>query len=128
MEERHLSLSEAADALDISMRTAYRWVKSGKLRAYKPGRDYWIPESAVREIVETSIVRPKVPAPSPELPLTGFEDERRVVRGSAHLRGTGKLEAAGERIMQVVKRHAAGELSYEEAEAKVGEILAEVAA
>ena len=33
MEERHLSLSEAADALNISERTAYRWIKSGKLRA-----------------------------------------------------------------------------------------------
>src|SRR5215217_9023478 len=64
VEERRLSLSQAADALDISERTAYRWVKSGKLRAYKPGRDYWIPESAVKEVVEESEVRPKAPAPS----------------------------------------------------------------
>ena len=64
MEERHLSLSEAAEALDISERTAYRWVKSGKLKAYKPGRDYWIPESALTELVEGSEVRPKAPASS----------------------------------------------------------------
>lgn len=59
MEERHLSLSEAADALNISERTAYRWIKSGKLRAYKPGRDYWIPESAIQQVIEESVVLPK---------------------------------------------------------------------
>src|SRR5215207_235581 len=68
VEERRLSLSQAADALDISERTAYRWVKSGKLRAYKPGRDYWIPESAVTEIIEKSLVRPKAPGRSPSEP------------------------------------------------------------
>jgi excisionase family DNA binding protein len=79
MEERHLSLSEAADALNISERTAYRWIKSGKLRAYKPGRDYWIPESAIKEVVEESVVRPKDRAAPPLEPslLNGLEEERR---------------------------------------------------
>lgn len=63
MEERYLSLSEAADALDISERTAYRWIKLGKLRAYKPGRDYRIPESGIRELIERSEAYPKVQAP-----------------------------------------------------------------
>jgi excisionase family DNA binding protein len=72
VEERHLSLSEAATALDISERTAYRWIKSGKLRAYKPGRDYWIPESAVKEVVEESKVRPKAESRSSLEP--SFED------------------------------------------------------
>jgi excisionase family DNA binding protein len=77
LEERHLSLSEAAAALDISERTAYRWVKSGKLRAYKPGRDYWIPESAIREVVEESEVRPKAPASSQPSFNGLLEEERR---------------------------------------------------
>ena len=82
MEERHLSLSEAAAALDISERTAYRWIKSGKLRAYKPGRDYWIPESAVKEVVAQSEVRPKAESSSslePKL-FNGTEDELRELR------------------------------------------------
>jgi len=92
VEERHLSLSEAADALDISERTAYRWIKSGKLRAYKPGRDYWIPESAVKEVVEESKVRPKAPSRSPFEPslFNGLEEERRTFAGgwiSAALEG-----------------------------------------
>jgi len=70
MEERYLSLAEATEALGISERTAYRWIKSGKLRAYKPGRDYRIPESAIKEAVEESEVRPKAPgrsSPQPSL-------------------------------------------------------------
>src|SRR5215203_3426466 len=78
MEERHLSLSEAAEALNISERTAYRWIKSAKLRAYKPGRDYWIPESAIKEVVKESEVRPKVESRSSVEPslFNGLEGER----------------------------------------------------
>ncbi len=78
MEERHLSLSEAADTLNISERTAYRWIKSGKLRAYKPGRDYWIPESAIKEVVKESVVRPKGAAPPEQQSFNHLlEEERR---------------------------------------------------
>jgi excisionase family DNA binding protein len=64
--------------MGISERTARRWIKSGKLRAYKPGRDYWIPETALTELVEESKVSPKGGAPSPEPSLfNGLEDERR---------------------------------------------------
>ena len=45
--------------MGVSERTVRRWIKSGKLRAYKPGRDYRIPESAVREFVEDSEISPK---------------------------------------------------------------------
>jgi excisionase family DNA binding protein len=80
MEERHLSLSEAADALSISERTAYRWIKSGKLRAYKPGRDYWIPDSALTELVEESEVRPKRKSRTPsELTFNGLLTEERLL-------------------------------------------------
>lgn len=58
--ERRLSLSEAAEALGISEITARRWIKSGKLRALHPGRNYQIPESAIEELLNTS---PKAPEP-----------------------------------------------------------------
>jgi excisionase family DNA binding protein len=79
MQERYLSLSESADALDISERTAYRWIKSGKLRAYKPGRDYRIPESAIKEAIEVSEISPKAQRRSSLEPslFNGVEDERR---------------------------------------------------
>jgi excisionase family DNA binding protein len=78
MEKRYLSLSEAADALDISERTAYRWIKSGKLHAFKPGRDYRIPETAIEEAIEKGEVRPKEPASSQRSFNGLLEEERRV--------------------------------------------------
>jgi excisionase family DNA binding protein len=52
--EERLSLRDAADALGISEVTARRWVKSGKLKAYQPGRKYLIPASAIEELLEAS--------------------------------------------------------------------------
>jgi excisionase family DNA binding protein len=63
MEERRYSLKEAQDELRVSERTIHRWIKSGKLKSYKPGRDHQIPESAIRKVLEESEVRPKVQAP-----------------------------------------------------------------
>jgi excisionase family DNA binding protein len=75
--EEHLSLAEAAERMGISERTARRWIKSGKLRAYKPGRDYWIPESALTELVEESKVHPKASASS-QPSFNGLLEERRI--------------------------------------------------
>jgi excisionase family DNA binding protein len=80
MEDRQLSLSEVAGLMGVSERTVRRWIKSGKLRAYKPGRDYRIPESAFREFVEESEISPKAhgrSSPEPSL-FNGLEDERRL--------------------------------------------------
>lgn len=81
MEDRHLSLSEVAGSMGVSERTVRRWIKSGKLKAYKPGRDYRIPESAVRTLVEESEISPKAPrrsSPEPSL-FNGLEDERPLI-------------------------------------------------
>ena len=60
--ERHLTLKEARGELGVSERTIHRWIKSGKLKSYKPGRDHRIPESAIRKVIEESEVYPKVQA------------------------------------------------------------------
>jgi excisionase family DNA binding protein len=95
MEERHLSLSEVAGLMDVSERTVRRWIKSGKLRAYKPGRDYRIPESAVRQFMQESEISPKALAP-PSL-FNGLEDARRAewenaVRNARELREYGQQQ------------------------------------
>jgi excisionase family DNA binding protein len=79
MEDRHFSLSEVAIGLRVSERTVRRWIKAGKLKAYKPGRDFRIPESAVRELVEKGEVSPKARAAQPLEPslFNGLEAERR---------------------------------------------------
>ena len=78
MEERHLSLSDVARHMGRSERTVRRWIKAGKLTAYKPGRDYMIPESAVQEFVKGSEVYPKgLEPPLPFEPETSDVERRR---------------------------------------------------
>jgi excisionase family DNA binding protein len=131
MEERHLSLSEAADALNISERTAYRWIKSGKLRAYKPGRDYWIPESAIKEVVKESEVRPKVERRSSLEPSFNdilAETERPVGKESAatvHMRTTATARPA---VLYILRRVAQGEISPEEGAQEFEAIFEDISA
>ena len=94
MEERHLSLAEAAERLGISERTARRWIKAGKLRAYKPGRDYWIPERALTELIEESKVSPKAEAPPPPTLFNGAREERREELMQEYTRLLEAMEAA----------------------------------
>lgn len=88
MEERHLSLSEVAGTMGVSERTVHRWIKSGKLKSYKPGREHRIPESSLRAFIEESEVRaPKDLEPS--LPFepaaAGGNDQRPDLRMLATL-------------------------------------------
>jgi len=78
MEDRNLSLSSVAGSLGVSERTVRRWIKSGKLKAYKPGRDYRIPESALREFILENEVSPEGESSSLEPSLfNDVEDDRR---------------------------------------------------
>jgi excisionase family DNA binding protein len=127
----YVKIPELARRLDVSEKTARRYVQSGKLPSIFIGGAYRVSEHDLERFLEGARVEPgKAPRRSPYEPT--FNDvltaERRVVTGSAHLRGTGKLEAAGERIMGILKTYAAGEVSYEKAAEEVQEILAEVAA
>ena len=76
MEERHVPLSTVAGRLGVSERTVRRWIKAGKLKATRPGRDYRIPESALRELVEEGEVSPKAPAPPSQRSLFNSEERR----------------------------------------------------
>jgi len=61
--ERYLSLQEVGDELGVSDQTVRRWVKSGELAAYKPGKEYRIRGSALEEFLASREVHPKVEAP-----------------------------------------------------------------
>jgi excisionase family DNA binding protein len=94
MEERHVPLSTVAGRLGVSERTVRRWIKAGKLKATRPGRDYRIPESALRELVEEGEVFPKGRGSSPEPSLfNGLGDERRY-----------KLEEAKRAVHYIIQR------------------------
>lgn len=82
-EQERLSLREAADALGVSEVTARRWVKSGKLKAYQPGRKYLIPRSAIDELLESESGKVQVPSSQEKLFNNGILEEERRARWEA---------------------------------------------
>src|SRR5215207_9320422 len=67
-EEQFLSLEDGASRLQVSDQTVRRWVKAGKLAAYKPGLEYRIKGSDLEEFLKTREVSPKVLRRSPSEP------------------------------------------------------------
>lgn len=65
-EERFLSTEEVAERLQVDEQTVRRWIKSGKLEAFKPGREWRIHAVALEALLETYSSSKKVEAP-PEL-------------------------------------------------------------
>src|SRR5829696_4890771 len=61
-EERLLSLEDVAERLQVSDQSVRRWIKAGKLAAYKPGLEWRIRPSDLEDFLETHS-SPKVQAP-----------------------------------------------------------------
>src|SRR5215208_1150404 len=55
-----------ADELGVDVQTVRRWIQSGKLRAFKPGKEYRVREADLEEFLAAREVRPKGPTPSPD--------------------------------------------------------------
>jgi excisionase family DNA binding protein len=71
-----------AEELGVDVQTVRRWIHSGRLRAFKPGKEYRVRESDLEEFLAAREVRPKVEAP-PEEGQRSFNDlleERRLSR------------------------------------------------
>jgi excisionase family DNA binding protein len=67
--EQRYSIKEVQEILGISERTVHRWIQSGKLKSYKPGRDHQIPVSGIQEMLQRSEVYPKVQSPLPDFDI-----------------------------------------------------------
>jgi excisionase family DNA binding protein len=61
--EQMLTPREAGRRFGVTDRTVKRWIEQGKLRGFRPGKAYQVPESAVEELLERSEIRPKEPTP-----------------------------------------------------------------
>src|SRR5215204_5950159 len=72
-DERLLSLEDVADRLQVSDQSVRRWIKAGKLAAYKPGLEWRISPSDLEDFLQTHS-SPKVQAP---LPSANESPERR---------------------------------------------------
>jgi excisionase family DNA binding protein len=67
-----------ADELGVDVQTVRRWIHSGKLRAFKPGKEYRVREADLEEFLAAREVRPKEGAPASQRSLfNGLEEERR---------------------------------------------------
>ena len=62
MQAEFMSLLDVGDALGVDVQTVRRWIKAGRLKAFKPGKDYRIREADLEEFLRTREVRPKAPA------------------------------------------------------------------
>ena len=59
MQAEFMSLQDVGDALGVDVQTVRRWVKAGRLKAFKPGKGYRIRESDLEEFLRTRAVRPR---------------------------------------------------------------------
>jgi excisionase family DNA binding protein len=78
--EEFLSPEEVGDRLGVSVYTVRRWIKTGQLRAFRPGKEYRVQESDLEEFLRAREVRPKAPRRSPFEPTfnDALADERRL--------------------------------------------------
>jgi excisionase family DNA binding protein len=105
--EEFLSPEEVGGRLGVSVYTVRRWVKTGQLRAFKPGKEYRIQKSDLEEFLRAREVRPKAPRRSPSEPSFNdvLAEERResgVHTAGAHMEGQGSLHAYGRvRVLRI---------------------------
>jgi excisionase family DNA binding protein len=57
--ERYYTVEEICERLQVSDQTVRRWIKRGKLTAYKPGKEFRIRSGDLEEFLEARRVRPE---------------------------------------------------------------------
>jgi excisionase family DNA binding protein len=72
--EELLSPEEVGERLGVSVYTVRRWIKEGKLRAFRPGKEYRVRMGDLEEFFRTREVYPKVQTrPENQQRATGTE-------------------------------------------------------
>jgi excisionase family DNA binding protein len=87
MAEKFYDVPTAAQVLGLKHETMRRWLRSGKVRAVRLGRDWRISERAIDELAHTATNQPKAPRKAADAnrlikevraPLTSDESARRL--------------------------------------------------
>lgn len=55
LKDSYYSIEETAKLLKVAYITVYRWVHSGKLKAYKAGKQYRIKKQDIQKFIERKI-------------------------------------------------------------------------
>jgi excisionase family DNA binding protein len=56
MNDEYYTLQEVADLLKVKYLTIFRWVRSGKLPAYKFGKQYRVSKQILQKFINESMV------------------------------------------------------------------------
>ncbi len=56
-----LTAEAVAEQMGVSVYTVWRWIRAGRLRAFKPGREYRVRRADLEEFMRAREVRPKAP-------------------------------------------------------------------
>jgi excisionase family DNA binding protein len=103
--EELLSLPEAAERLGVSIYTVRRWIKDGKLRAFRPGKEYRVQEADLEEFLAAREVRPKEVTSPSQRSLSNRLEEKRGARWDADVQEARQLRKTGR--PQMLKRRKA---------------------
>lgn len=57
MQDEFYTAQEIADKLKVNIMTIYRYIKAGKLKAYKLGKDFRIEKSAFDDFLNNSKIK-----------------------------------------------------------------------
>jgi excisionase family DNA binding protein len=97
---KFLSPQEVGEQLGVDVQTVRRWIHDGRLRAFKPGKEYRIREADLEEFLAAREVRPKAARRSPFEPslfnAVGQERQEKVRLGDV---------ASDQRLAEVKAEH-----------------------
>jgi excisionase family DNA binding protein len=107
--EELLSPEEASQRLGVSVYTVRRWIKEGKLRAFRPGKEYRIREADLEEFFRAREVVPKAPRQSPFEPTLNdaLADEERLVPTINDFRAAAEFKERCEGVEAFLEKAAA---------------------
>ena len=55
MDEKRMSCREVADECKVKLTTVWSWIRTGKLRAYKLGKTYWVSPEDLDAFIHTRV-------------------------------------------------------------------------
>jgi excisionase family DNA binding protein len=136
--EELLSPEQAGERLGVSVYTVRRWIKEGKLRAFRPGKEYRIREADLEEFLRAREVRPKVTSGSPFEPTLNdalAEEQRASSQPRAGSAGEGHLTISrtsadledsltAEQVREILEGVRDGRITVDAAERRLVKLIA----
>jgi len=98
--EELLSPEEVGERLGVSVYTVRRWIKEGKVRAFRPGKEYRVRVADLEEFFAAREVHPKGAEQPSEAAQVQERREPETHTSGAKLEGTGTLDG-GEGLLLI---------------------------